>query len=161
MKQTQPRKRPFGLQRLFFRFPIYLYRAHLGWLLGKRFLLLNHVGRKSGRPRQTVLEVAHHDPLNDSYTIASGFGTQSDWYRNLQQQPNATIQVGQRKLAAQARFLPPEESGAAMVRYAREYPKTARQLMKVLGHTVDGSDESYYQVGSQQVHFVTLTRQAD
>lgn len=161
MKQLEPRKRPFGLQRLFFRFPIYFYRAHFGWLLGKRFLLLNHVGRKSGLPRQTVLEVAHYDPSSDSYTIASGFGTQSDWYRNLQQQPNVTIQVGQRKLAAQARLLTPDESGAAMVRYAHQYPKTAQRLMQVLGYSGDGSDESYYQIGSQQVHFVNLACQKD
>ena len=37
--------------------PIYLYRLDLGRLLGHRFLLLVHRGRKSGLLRETVLEV--------------------------------------------------------------------------------------------------------
>ena len=159
MTQHQGRKQPKGLQRLFFRFPIYLYRANLGWLLGKRFLLLNHTGRKSGLPRQTVLEVAHYDPTTDTYTIASGFGTQSDWYRNLQQNPQVTIQVGRRKTAVSAHLLSPHESGQAMIRYAHQYPKTARRLMQVLGFTGDGSDQSYYDIASQHIHFVALTCQ--
>jgi len=44
-------KLPRGLVRLAFRAPIWLYRAHLGWLLGYRFVLLTHTGRKSVLPR--------------------------------------------------------------------------------------------------------------
>ena len=159
MAQKQGRKQPKGLQRLFFRFPIYLYRVNLGWLLGKRFLLLNHTGRKSGLPRQTALEVVHYDPTSDTYTIASGFGTQSDWYRNLQHNPNVTVQSGRRKAVAHARFLSPDESGQAMVRYAHQYPKTAKRLIQVLGFEGDGPDESYYQIDSQHIHFVNLVCQ--
>lgn len=156
MKQSVPRKRPFGLRRFFFRFPIYLYRANLGWLLGRRFILLNHTGRKSGLPRQTVLEVVHYNPSKDVYTIASGYGTRSDWYRNLQKTADVTIQVGWRQAAATARLLSPAESGTAMVQYAQQYPHMARRLVQALGHSSDGSDESYYQIGSQHIPFVQL-----
>ena len=37
--------------RLGLRLPIWLYRLHLSWLLGERFLLLTHTGRNSGLPR--------------------------------------------------------------------------------------------------------------
>ena len=47
---------PRGLACLAFRLPIGLYRLRLGWLLGDR-LLLTHIGRKSGLPRQAVIEV--------------------------------------------------------------------------------------------------------
>ena len=40
-----------------FRAPVYLYRWHLGWMLGHRLLLLTHIGRRTGLRRQTVLEV--------------------------------------------------------------------------------------------------------
>jgi hypothetical protein len=43
--------------RLAFRLPIYLYRLDLGRLLGHRFLLLVHQGRRSGLLRETALEV--------------------------------------------------------------------------------------------------------
>lgn len=31
-----------------FKLPLVLYRLHLGWLLGTRFMQLTHVGRRSG-----------------------------------------------------------------------------------------------------------------
>ena len=40
------------LRRLF-RAPVYLYCWSGGWLLGHRFLLLIHVGRRTGLRRQT------------------------------------------------------------------------------------------------------------
>jgi hypothetical protein len=48
-----------GALRYFFA-PVSLYRLHLGWLLGHRFLLLTHTGRRSGLRRQTVLEVMEY-----------------------------------------------------------------------------------------------------
>jgi hypothetical protein len=44
--------------RFMMRAPIALYRVGLGGLLGKRFLLLEHTGRKSGLTRRTALEIA-------------------------------------------------------------------------------------------------------
>ena len=38
---------PRGWLRALLRVPTLLYRVHTGWLLGHRFLLLTHVGRKS------------------------------------------------------------------------------------------------------------------
>ncbi len=58
IKDVQP---PRGLARLGWRAPIWFYRLGLGGLLGRRFVLLNHIGRKSGQPRQAVLEVVHHN----------------------------------------------------------------------------------------------------
>jgi hypothetical protein len=43
--------------RTLMRAPIWIYRARLGFLFGSRMLLLEHVGRKSGRRRQAVLEI--------------------------------------------------------------------------------------------------------
>jgi hypothetical protein len=37
------------LLRLLFRTPTMLYRIRMGWLLGDRFLLLTHTGRKTGK----------------------------------------------------------------------------------------------------------------
>jgi len=126
----------------------------LGRLLGKRLMLLNHTGRRSGQPRQAVVEVAGFDPTTNIYTVASGFGSKSDWYRNVCAAPNVTIQVGSRRMQATARPLSPAESGAAMVDYAHRHPSLARALTKVIGHQVDGSDETYRQVAEQHIPFV-------
>ena len=67
-------KPPQGLSRFMWRMPIYLYKAHLGWLLGERFLLLTHTGRISGERRQAVLEIIRVDKTKPTYYVASGFG---------------------------------------------------------------------------------------
>jgi deazaflavin-dependent oxidoreductase (nitroreductase family) len=153
---TKTKHKPVtGLKRLFFRAPIYLYRIGLGALLGKRFLLLNHIGRKSGKARQTVLEVVKHDKETETFYIASGFGTQSDWYLNILENPKVNIQVGWRNLAVTAVPLTPDESGQAMVDYARRYPTAAKNLGKIIGYNVS-TEEEYRAVGRDAIPFIAL-----
>jgi deazaflavin-dependent oxidoreductase (nitroreductase family) len=151
---------PKGFKRLFFRAPIWCYRLGCGWLLGKRFLLLTHIGRRSGLPRQTVLEVVDYDPDTDTYVIASGYGRRSHWYRNLLQTPAVTIQVGNRRMNTVAHPLTPEASGEAMVNYARRYPTAARVICRKVGYQVDGSEEEYRLVGREAIPFVALRQMA-
>lgn len=154
MTATRPAP-PTGITRVLFRLPIWLYRMNLGWLLGGRFLLLNHIGRKSGQVRQAVVEVVRHDKATDSYIICSGFGEKSQWYQNLLAHPAVTIQVGRRKLAVHVEPLSQEMGGEEFVDYARRNPTAARNLSKLMGLVVDGSEESYRDAGTQ-VPFVAL-----
>ena len=151
-------KRPMsGLKRWFFRAPIWLYRLGLGGLMGRRFLLLNHIGRRTGRPRQAVVEVAQYDEAGDTYFIASGWGKQSDWYRNILKTPAITIQVGGRKMAVTAVPLSPEQSGEKMVAYSRRYPVAARTLSRrLLGYDIEGTEADYRALGREAVPFVAL-----
>ncbi len=144
-----------GLKRFLFRAPIFLYRIGLGGLLGKRFLLLNHIGRKSGKVRQAVLEVVKHDREADTFYIASGFGRKSDWYLNILEYPNVSIQVGWHKMGVTAVPLTPEESGQAMVDYARRHPTAAKNLSKILGFDVS-TEEEYRTVGREHIPFIIL-----
>lgn len=146
---------PRGMTRLLFRAPIYLFRVGLGWLLGKRFLLLNHTGRKSGQPRQAVVEVVRNDEGSDTYVIASGFGEKSHWFQNLMHNPDVTIQVGRCKLAVTARRLAPAEAADEMAAYAQRHPRAARSLARLMGYQVDGSERDYRALG-EQIPFITL-----
>ncbi|MCF6526460.1 nitroreductase family deazaflavin-dependent oxidoreductase [Streptomyces sp. JJ36] len=141
---------PTGWRRTLFRLPLLLYRYRLGWLLGGRFLLLEHTGRTSGRLRRVVVEVvARDDPHGPSWTVASGFGPRAAWYRNLRATPRATIQVGSRRHRVDARFLPAEEGGELMARYADRHPRAARRLSRFMGFTVrQGSAAEYRRVGA-------------
>lgn len=153
---TKTERKPMtGLKRFFFRAPIYFYRLGLGGLLGKRFLLLNHIGRKSGKARQTVLEVVNYDQDTNTFYIASGFGKKSDWYRNILEHPEVSIQVGWRKMVVTAVPLTPEESGQAMVDYARQYPTAAKNLGKLIGYDVS-TEEEYRTVGREHIPFIAL-----
>lgn len=157
---TKPRKPPQRAGRLLFRAPIYLYRIGLGWLLGERFLLLNHVGRKSGLARQAVLEVVATDPATDTYYVASGWGRASHWFKNVQANPEVTIKVGRRELAARAEILDREQSGEMMVDYARRNPRAAQALSRMVGLAVDGSEEEFREIGGEHIPFVALHRES-
>jgi deazaflavin-dependent oxidoreductase (nitroreductase family) len=131
-----------------YRAPIWLYQHGMGCLLGGRFLLLRHIGRKSGLVRYAVVEIVRHDRESGGYLIASGFGEKSDWFQNLMQHPAITIQVRRREQPVHARRLVSEEGAAEMVAYARRNPRAARALSRLLGYPVDGSDASYQRVGA-------------
>ena len=148
---------PEGVRRLLFRAPIWMYRLHLGWLLGHRLLLLTHTGRVSGQRRQVVLEAVGYESAKDIVYVASGFGTRAQWYRNIRIHPNVTVHVGRRSAPAIATPLPPDESGRAMVKYARRHPHLARRLMRFCGYEVDGSDQDYFAVGRDNIPIVAVT----
>lgn len=154
-KKLRERARPSPLLRAFLRAPIALYRARLGFLLGGRFLLLHHIGAKTGLPRRTVLEVVKHE--GDTYYVAAGFGAKSHWFRNLQKTPEVSIETGLRHLDVRARVLDEDEGGALMADYAQRYPKAARNLMKFCGFEVDGSEADYREVARLGLHFVELS----
>ena len=147
---------PRGLSRLLWRAPIWIYRLGLGDVIKKRMLLLHHVGRISGEPRENVLEIVDKNSEADSFTVASGFGKKSDWYKNIIKQPNVSITVGRKEILVTARPLAPDESGQAMVNYAKRHPKAAKNLMSICGYKVDGSDEDYFIMGHDIVPFVLL-----
>ncbi|WP_305093158.1 nitroreductase family deazaflavin-dependent oxidoreductase [Prescottella sp. R16] len=146
---------PTGVKRLLFRLPITLYRWHLGPLLGHRFLYLEHVGRRSGKTRQVVLEVVNHDDTADGWVVAAGFGTKSDWYRNLEAHPRAHVQSGRRRADVDAELLDAAAGGELMARYGSEHRKLAIRLCRVMGFEVDGSADDFREAG-RRIHFVRL-----
>ena len=156
VKNVQP---PAGLTRSLFRIPIHLYRLRLGWLFGSRLLLLNHIGRVSGKPRQTILEVAEHD--GDSYVVASGWGPTAAWYRNIVHTPDVTIQVGTRTIPVTAIPLDKDEGAQVFVRYGSRHRTAAKYVLpRVLGFSVDGSDADFRAVG-QQLPFIRFVPRAE
>lgn len=133
-----------GLLRLVLRMPIWLYRIHMGWLLGDRFLMLTHIGRKSGLARRTVLEVVGYDTASDTYVIASGWGEQADWLRNIEKTPNVLVDAGSRRFEAIAARLTVEQAERAVRDYARRHPLAFRKLAgAMIGHRMTGTDADY------------------
>jgi deazaflavin-dependent oxidoreductase (nitroreductase family) len=118
------------------RAPIWLYRARLGILLGDRLLMLEHTGRRSGRRRHVVLEVVGH-PAAHRWIVVSGFGNRSQWYRNLQANPQVRVYVGSRNpRRATASLLDRSAAEAALTSYAAAHPQAWRALRPVLERTL-------------------------
>lgn len=137
IKEVSP---PRGLARLLFRLPIWLFRLHMGWLAGNRFLLLIHSGRKSGLPRRTVLEVLQYDKASDTYAVLSGWGEKADWLRNIEKTPEVTLHVGRRHFQARATRLTLDKAEEAILNYARRNPLAIRVLPRMMGYRIDGTE---------------------
>ena len=135
---------PRGWKASLWRAPIWFYRIGLGGLLGKRFLLLNHIGRKSGQPRQAVIELVKIDSQTNSYYSVSGFGEKAQWFQNIVQTPDVNIQVGSRKMSARAERLSLEDSEAILSDYAHNHPTAMRELSKILNIHYDGRPETIH-----------------
>ena len=52
------------------------------------FALIRHVGRQSGKPYETPIIVM---PLENGFVIALTYGSEVDWYRNVQAAGGATL----------------------------------------------------------------------
>jgi deazaflavin-dependent oxidoreductase (nitroreductase family) len=143
---TAPPTPPRGWRRLLYRLPIGLYRARLGWLLRGRLVLVRHVGRRSGRTHETVLEVVQLE-TDGTVVVASGFGPRSDWYLNLLARPRAETCLGSRSRRVRAEPLTEAEAGMAMTGYARRHPRSARELCRFMGMRVDGSVADFREAG--------------
>ena len=125
---------PRGIKSIPWRLPILLYQAGLGWILGSRFLLLRHKGRKSGKVRAAVLEIIPSLPDAGSYFVVSGFGTRSDWYQNILQDSCVEIQVGRKRFPAQAIQLDSPDGAALFTAYAQKNPGSLQALSKIMGY---------------------------
>ena len=133
-----------GGVRVLLRLPILLYRLHLGWLLGHRFLLLTHVGRTSGLRRRTVLEVVWYTRERRTCLVASGWGEQAQWLKNILAHPNVEVTVGRQTYRARAQRLPRDEAAQAFRAYAGRHPWALQYLARwMLGRPYQGLEDDF------------------
>jgi len=97
--------------------PVHLYRWGFGRLLGSRFLLLSHIGRRTGKCRQVVLEVMEYRAQRPEVVVMSAFGRNANWLRNIEANPDPEVVVGSQRFIAFHRVLDEDEA----VRVVRSY----------------------------------------
>jgi F420H(2)-dependent quinone reductase len=120
-----------------------VYRATGGKLLGRMgknpILLLNTVGRKSGKKRTTPLLYVMDG--EDFVIIASKGGAPSHpaWYLNLMSTPDAAVEVGDREVRVKAKEVDGEEKIRLWQMMVQIYPtyddyqtKTKREIPLLL-----------------------------
>jgi len=80
--------------KYFNRFMLLMWRLGLGSILNMgpaiagRYMVITHTGRKSGLKRRTPVNYA---VVNDEVYCTAGFGSMSDWYRNLIANPQVEV----------------------------------------------------------------------
>jgi deazaflavin-dependent oxidoreductase (nitroreductase family) len=125
-----------------FKLPVFLYRLRLGWLLGKRFMQLTHVGRRSGKVRRTILAVLRFDEkTREIYAVSAWKG--SDWYYNIQAASALRVETGFVRYIPAQRTLSPEEITTAFVEFRQEHPIFSRMVCRIPGWKWDSSYEEF------------------
>lgn len=151
-------RKPRGLTLRLYRLPIALYRLGLGGLLGSRFLLLEHRGRRSGQTRYAVLEVVRRDAATGAYIVGSGFGEGSEWFLNLMADPHCHLQIGRRRFAVTARRLAQEESKRELLDYVRRHPRAAHAVVRIIGLDLNPSTPAGIDAFARAVPLLALER---
>jgi deazaflavin-dependent oxidoreductase (nitroreductase family) len=126
-------------------------------------LLLEHIGRKSGKKRRAVLEIIRYDPTVGVFYVVSGFGKRSDWIRNVQVNPDVRIHVGSKSIPAIAALLNQERTAAEILDYAERNPKLIKFLAnRLLGYKLDDTKEDLLELASNLhvVRFHVLKKEA-
>jgi len=137
-----------GLRRLAYRLPIAIYRARLGWILGARFLLLQHRGRRSGALRETVLEVVRSDRERGVWYVVSAWGERAQWLLNLRAEPRVRIETAGRMRSAEAREVSSEEAEEVIADYGRRHPHAMRWLARHLGWEIEAAEQDFRALAS-------------
>ena len=128
-----------------FTLPLFLYRLHLGWLLGKRFMQIIHVGRHSGKVRRTVLAVLRFDEKSkEIYAVSAWKG--SDWYYNIQASPALQIESGFVRYVPRQRTLSPEEITATFMEYRQKHPLFSRMICRIPGWKWDSTYDEFLEL---------------
>ena len=125
---------PTGVLRSLLGLPVHLYHAHLGVLLGHRFLLLGHTGRKTGLHRETVLEVVRYDPVTRESVVAAGWGRRTGWLHNVEAGLAHEVWTGRQRFTPAYRILPPDEAARLFADYERQNRLFAPIIRAVLSH---------------------------
>jgi deazaflavin-dependent oxidoreductase (nitroreductase family) len=121
------KRRPGPVTRRLLRTPTLVYRVGLGRVLGRRFLMITHVGRRTGRQYRTVLEVVRLLPASHEYVVLAGFGHGADWLQNVLVGGGREVLVGQ---------LAHDEAVAALADYERRNRLIAPVVRRVLSWLV-------------------------
>lgn len=141
MRRIREVSPPTGLRRLVYRLPIAICHWHLGRLLGSRFLLLEHCGRRSGEVRETVLEVIHSDRALGIWYVVSAWGDRAQWLLNLRAAPRARIKTAGRTVRVDAREVSAPEAELVLLEYGGRHPRAARSVARLLGWEMNGSEQ--------------------
>ena len=136
--------RPNAFLKFFYKAPLIMHKIGLGgWekLIGAEWMLITTTGRKSGKRRETMVDVMDYDKTTDTYYIEAAYGIHADWYKNIQVNPVFEAQVGRRKFKARAEELAENDTGEMLVQFFRRKPAYTRSVMAMVGMKFKDEDE--------------------
>lgn len=119
------KKKVPGWARWLGKWLIIAYRLRLGWLIGHRFMLITHRGRRTGKVRQTGVMVLRYDRRSREALVAAG-SAHADWYRNIHASPAIEVALGRERYRPEQRFLEADEIAELLAWSRQRHPVKAR-----------------------------------
>ena len=129
-----------GVRRLF-RLPLALERV-AGWhlqrlvtrLTGVEWIVLETVGRRSGRRHEVVLDVVGGDQARGVWYVQPADGRRAAWVHNVTARPDAVARVDGRALPVRVRDASGAEGAEVVLRFIRRHPRYARVIVWFVGY---------------------------
>ena len=121
--------RPSWLRARMAKWALLAYRLGLGRLLGHKVLVLTTTGRATTRVRRTPLWYVQE---GDVVYCLSGWGTTSDWYRNVEADPCATLELGNQRWETTAEVIHERSERERVLRLTES--KYGRLTIRVFYH---------------------------
>ena len=141
---------PGWFRRTLFRLPLLLDRAGLRWIqravtaaIGIDWIVLETVGRRTGRRHTVILDVVFSDAKRGLYYVQPAYGRRADWVRNAIAQPEVTVRLGGRTTRARLRDATGREGAEITLRFIRAHPWYSRMIVWFVGYvdSIDRPDE--------------------
>lgn len=152
---------PRGLLGWLLGLPALLYRVHLGFLLGHRFLVLVHKGRRTGRVHETPLEVIRYDRSTGEATVVAAWGRRTAWLHNVEAGLAREVRIGRARYVPAVRRLEVDEAVMLLERYERQSGLPRRfvwaVLSRLLGWRYDGTPAARRRA-AEQMPMIALGR---
>lgn len=122
-------------------------------------MLLIHVGRRTGLPRHTVLEVLEYRAEGPEVIVMSGSGPNPDWLRNLATTPDPEVVTGSQHFIAAYRILNEREAIDVIAGYEARNRAVAPLVRSgfswLLGWRYHGSAADRHRI-AQQMPFIAF-----
>lgn len=145
-KNRKPVTAPGLVRRWLFRLPLFLHRVGIRGierLIGIEWIVLTTTGRRSGRAHTVVLDVVGRDATRDLWYVQPAYGRGAAWVQNVLARPEATAQIGARRLRVRVTDVTGPEGAEVVLRFLRTHPWYGRVIVWFVGYvdSVDRSDD--------------------
>jgi len=110
----------------------FLYRSYIAPLLGLGFIfvLMETVGRKTGKKRFTPVE--YHLLYENKITVISSRGREADWVKNMKANNTVRLHVGFKEYEAKALFIDNTDTKKELLKsYCVKYPLFSKILFGI------------------------------
>lgn len=105
--------------------PIWLHRAGLGRLAGRRYAVICSIGRRTGRVRRAAVMVLREDRATGEVLVVAGT-RDAHWYRNVCATPATEVWLAGRRFRPVQRLLTAGETADLLLAIRRDHPREAR-----------------------------------